>query len=194
MTLLERARPLLDRWFGPPGDPQREAARDIWFESSPDFDAALRAEFLLDHEDAAAGRLASWEAQPEGALALILLLDQVPRNIFRGGPRAYASDPLARAAAERALARGFDGAVPPVWRVFFYLPFEHSENLADQERGLALFAALPPRLDDPDSLRHARRHHEIIARFGRFPHRNAVLGRASTPAELAFLEEPDSSF
>lgn len=192
--LPRRAERLLDRWFGPPGDPGREAARQIWFESTPEFDAALRTEFLADHEDAAAGRLASWEASAEGALALVLLLDQIPRNIFRGSLRAYANDALARAAADRALARGFDRAVPCAWRGFFYLPFEHSEDLADQERALALFAALLPTPESPDPLRHARRHHEIIARFGRFPHRNAVLGRASTPAELAFLAEPDSSF
>jgi uncharacterized protein (DUF924 family) len=194
MTLPERARALIDRWFGPPGDPEREKEREIWFESTPEFDAALRTEFRADHEDATAGRLAAWEASVEGALALVLLLDQIPRNIFRGSPRAYASDALARGAADRALARGFDGAVPRAWRGFFYLPFEHSEDLADQERALALFAAMPPTPECPDPLRHARRHHEIIARFGRFPHRNAVLGRASTPVELAFLAEPDSSF
>jgi uncharacterized protein (DUF924 family) len=194
MTLPVRAQALLDRWFGPRGDPGREAERKIWFESTPEFDAALRAEFFADHEDAVARRLSSWEASAESALGLVILLDQIPRNVFRGSPRAYASDPLARAAAEAALARGFDRAVPPVWRVFFYLPFEHSENLADQERSLALFSSLPPRPENPDPLRYARRHREIIARFGRFPHRNAILGRASTPEELAFLAETDSSF
>lgn len=192
--LPRRAERLIDRWFGPPGDPEREAERKIWFESTPEFDAALRAEFLADHEAGVAGRLVSWEEQPGSALALVLLLDQIPRNIFRGSPSAYASDALARAAADRALARGFDRVVPPAWRGFFYLPFEHSEDLADQERAMALFACLPPMPEYPDPLRHARRHHEIIARFGRFPHRNAVLGRPSTPAELAFLAEPDSSF
>ena len=193
-ALPHRAERLLDRWFGAPGDPEREAARKIWFESTPEFDAALREQFLADYEDAAAGRLGSWEASPESALALVILLDQIPRNIFRGSSRAYASDPLARATAARGLARGFDRAVPPAWRGFFYLPFEHSEDLADQERCLALHAALPPRPDDPDPLRYVRRHHEIILRFGRFPHRNAVLGRASTPEEIVFLSEPDSSF
>jgi uncharacterized protein (DUF924 family) len=194
MTLSPRARALIDRWFGPPDDPGRETAREIWFKSTLEFDAALRAEFFSDHEAAVAGVLQSWEGSAEGALALVLLLDQIPRNIFRGNPRAYASDPLARTAADRALAHGFDRAVPRAWRGFFYLPFEHSEALADQERALMLFAALPPTPEHPDSLRHARRHHEIIARFGRFPHRNAILGRASTAEELAFLAEPDSSF
>jgi uncharacterized protein (DUF924 family) len=192
MTLPDRARALLGRWFGPPDDPGREKAREVWFKSTPEFDAALRAEFLADHEAACAGVLQSWEGSAEGALALVILLDQIPRNIFRGNPRAYTSDALARPAADRALGRGFDRAVPPVWRGFFYLPFEHSENLADQERGLALFSSLPVRSDDSDPLRHARRHHEIVARFGRFPHRNAILGRASTPEELAFLADPDS--
>jgi uncharacterized protein (DUF924 family) len=194
MTLPPRARTLIDRWFGPPDDPGREAAREIWFKSTPEFDAALRAEFFADHEAAVAGGFAAWEGSAESALALVILLDQIPRNIFRGDPRAYANDALARGAADRALARQFDRALPRAWRGFFYLPFEHSEDLADQERALALFGALPPTPEHPDPLRHARRHHEIIARFGRFPHRNAILGRASTPEELAFLAEPDSSF
>ena len=192
--LPPRAERLIERWFGPPGDPERETAREVWFKSTPEFDAALREEFLADHEDAVAGRLAGWEASAVGALALVILFDQIPRNIFRGTPRAFASDPLARAAADRALARGFDGEVPRAWRGFFYLPFEHSEDLSHQERCLSLFADLAPTAENPDPLRHARRHHEIVARFGRFPHRNAALGRASTAEELRFLEEPDSSF
>jgi uncharacterized protein (DUF924 family) len=193
MTLPERARHLIDFWFAPEGDPGRTRYRPIWFRSTEAFDAAVRANFLADYERAAAGALAGWEAAPESALALVLLLDQVPRNSFRGSPRAYASDGQAREVAGRALARGFDQQVPPVWRIFFYLPFEHSEELADQRRALALFAALPPDPDRPDAMRAARRHYDIIARFGRFPHRNAILGRASTAAEIAFLADPDSS-
>jgi uncharacterized protein (DUF924 family) len=193
-ALPERARALLDFWFGPEGDPGRDQRRQIWFKSTEEFDSAVRDNFLADHAAAAAGGLRDWEDAALSALARILLLDRVPRNVFRGSPRAYASDALARAAAERALARGFDRAVPPVWRIFFYLPFEHSEALADQERGLALFAALPRDPDRPEALGEVRRHHEIIARFGRFPHRNAILGRASTPEEIAFLAEPHSSF
>lgn len=194
VTLPGRARALLDFWFAPEGDPARERRRQIWFKSTPEFDLLVRDAFLADHEAAAAGALADWEAMPESALALVLLLDQVPRNVFRGTPRAYATDEEARAAAERALARGFDQQVPPVWRSFFYLPFHHSENVADQRRALALFTALPRDPDFPDDLRYTRRYNDIIARFGRFPHRNAILGRPSTPEEIAFLAGPGSSF
>jgi uncharacterized protein (DUF924 family) len=192
MHLPERARALLDFWFGPPDDPLRERHREVWFKSTPEFDAAVRHGFLADHEQAAAGALAAWEAAPHGALALLLLLDQVPRNIFRGTPRAYATDPQARAAADRSLARGFDQTISPCWRIFFHLPFVHSENLADQQRAVALSAALPPDPERSASRRHGRPYVEIIGRFGRFPHRNAILGRVSTPEEIAFLAGPDS--
>src|SRR6266446_10981979 len=192
--LPKRAKALLDAWFGPPADPARETHREIWFKSTADFDAALRRDFLADYGAAAAGELASWEALPESALALVLLLDQVPRNIFRGTPRAYASDAAACAAADRALERGFDQLVPPAWRLFFYMAFHHSENIADQRRSAALFNALPRNPDRRGSLRrYGRPYIEVIERFGRFPHRNKILGRESTPAEIAFLAERDSS-
>jgi uncharacterized protein (DUF924 family) len=187
VNLPEPAAALLDFWFGPADDPDRERQREIWFRSTDAFDAALRLGFLEDHELAAAGLLTAWEASPQGALALVLLLDQVPRNLFRGTPRAYMTDAAARAAADRALARGFDRQVPPVWRQFFYLPFHHSEDFADQRRARALFEALPADPERAERLRYARRYHEIIARFGRFPHRNAILGRESTAEEIAFL-------
>ena len=193
-NLPDRARALLDAWFGPPGDPGRERHRDIWFKGTPQFDASLREAFLADYEAGAAGKLRSWEALPEGALALVLLLDQIPRNIFRDTPRAYAADAAARAAADRALARGFDRLVPEAWRRFFYMPFHHSENLADQRRSAALFDGLPGQRDRRGSLhRYGRPYVEVIARFGRFPHRNAILGRASTPEESAFLAERDKT-
>ena len=191
-TLPDRATALLDFWFGPPDDQGREQHRKIWFRSNVEFDAALRREFLADYEAAAAGMLLSWEAEAEGALALVLLLDQVPRNIFRGTPRSYASDAAARATADRALERGFDQMVPPAWRLFFYMPFHHSEDLADQRRSLALSKALPRNPDRGGSLRrYGRPYIEVIERFGRFPHRNEILGRESTPAEIAFLAERD---
>src|SRR6516162_2457320 len=194
VSLPDRARALLDTWFGPPGDPERERHRDIWFKSTAEFDASLRNAFLADYEAGAAGELRSWEALPEGALALVLLLDQIPRNIFRDTPRAYATDAAARAAANRALARGFDRLVPEVWRRFFYMPYHHSENLADQHRSVALFGALPRDPDRRGALRrYGRPYVEVIARFGRFPHRNAILGRASTPEESAFLAERDKT-
>lgn len=188
--LPPRAQALLDFWFGPAGDPEREKHRETWFHGTPEFDAALRREFLADYEAAAAGALASWEASAEGALALVLLLDQIPRNIFRETPRAYASDAAARAAADCALARGFDRQVPPAWRLFFYMPFHHSENLADQQRSVALSERLPRNPDRRGSLRrYGHPYIEVIGRFGRFPHRNAILARESTAEEIAFLNE-----
>ena len=190
--LPERARALLDFWFGPEGDPDRESHREIWFKSTPEHDASLRRLFLADHEQAAGGALAAWEEQPESALALVLLLDQVPRNIFRGTPRAYATDALAREVADRAMARGFDRLLPPAWRKFFYMPLHHSESVEDQRRSLDLLAAVPNDPARAENTRYARRYLDIIERFGRFPHRNACLGRLSTPEELAFLQEPES--
>jgi uncharacterized protein (DUF924 family) len=188
--LPDRAKALLDVWFGPPGDPGRERPRTIWFKSTPDFDGALQEAFLDDYEAAAAGALSSWEATPEGALALVLLLDQIPRNIFRASPRTYATDAQARAVADRALEKGFDRLVPPVWGKFFFMPFHHSENLEDQRRSLALFEI---EQRDPDRAGSLRRYGlpyiDVIERFGRFPHRNAVLGRESTPEEIVFLAE-----
>jgi len=194
----ERAQATLDSWFGPPGDPERENHRQIWFKSTPEHDDRLRDLFLADYERAASGALGGWEAAPESALALLLLLDQIPRNIFRATPRAYATDPAALAAADRALARGFDAAVPPAWRKFFYMPFHHSEDLADQRRAGALAESLPRDRDDRDPergglRRYGRPYVEVIERFGRFPHRNAILGRVSTPEEIAFMEEARAS-
>jgi uncharacterized protein (DUF924 family) len=193
MILPDRAMALLDFWFGLPGDPGREQHREIWFKSTHEFDAALRQEFLADYEAAAAGAWGSWEAQAEGALALVLLLDQVPRNIFRGTPRAYATDAAALATADRALGRGFDQLVPPAWRLFFYMPFHHSEDIEDQRRSVELFNALPRNPDRRGSLRrYGCPYVEVIERFGRFPHRNEILGRQSTPDEIAFLAERDT--
>ena len=194
VSLPERAQALLDMWFGPPGDPGREQQRKIWFKSTAEFDASLRQAFLPDYEEAAAGSLRAWETTPQGALALVLLLDQIPRNIVRGTPRAYAADAAARAVADRALAKGFDQKVPPVWRMFFYMPFHHSENLEDQRRSQALFEALPRNPDRAGSLRrYGSPYAEVIERFGRFPHRNASLGREPTPDEIAFLAELDKA-
>jgi uncharacterized protein (DUF924 family) len=188
----ERAQALLDFWFGPPGDPDRENHRQVWFKCPPEHDDTLRRLFLADYEQAAAGVLDAWEAAPESALALVLLLDQFPRNAFRDTPRAYTTDHLARAAADRALARGFDAVMPPVWRKFFYMPLHHSESLADQRRATALTESLPDDRAPGDRGGHRRYGHpypEVIERFGRFPHRNAILGRPSTPEELAFMKK-----
>jgi uncharacterized protein (DUF924 family) len=161
----------------------RAAGPDKWFTKDAAFDDAIRARFLATCE-AAAARALAWDDSAEGALALLIVLDQFPRNIFRGSARAFAADPLAREVATRAIARGFDSQVAVAERGFFYLPFEHSEALADQERCVALNRAS----GDADALKWAELHADIIRRFGRFPHRNAVLGRATTPDEQAFLD------
>jgi len=161
----------------------RAAGPEKWFEKDTDFDEEIRRRFLAVHEAAAAGKLAAWEESAEGTLALLILLDQFPRNMFRGSARAFATDAQARTVAAGALLRGFDGAIADM-RSFFYLPFEHSEDMADQERCTALYKAA----GDTDGLKWAELHADIIRRFGRFPHRNAILGRTTTPEEQAFLD------
>ncbi|AEG93158.1 DUF924 family protein [Ramlibacter tataouinensis] len=161
----------------------REAGPQRWFRKDPAFDERFRTRFLPAHEAAARGALQGWADTADGALALLLLLDQFPRNAFRGCARAYATDAAAREIAHGALERGFDAQVEAPLRNFFYLPLMHSERLADQVLAVDKTRAL-----GEEPLRHARIHHDIIERFGRFPHRNAVLGRATTPEEQAFLD------
>ncbi len=161
----------------------RAAGPDKWFNKNDAFDAEIRQRFLDTYEAAAAGRLAAWEDDADGALARVIVLDQFARNMFRGSPRTYAADPLARAAAERAIARGFDRRFALPERLFFYLPFMHAEDLADQERCVALLRDA----GEVDWMKDAQEHADIIRRFGRFPHRNGVLGRTTTPDEQAFL-------
>ena len=162
----------------------RAAGPDKWFKKNTEFDAAIRENFLATHEAAANGELASWEVTPEGAYALVIVLDQFPRNMFRGSARAFAADPLAREVSGRALERGFDRQIEERGRGFFYLPLMHSETLADQERCVALYRAL----GQSENLKYAEDHADIIRRFGRFPHRNTALGRATTAVEQAFLD------
>jgi uncharacterized protein (DUF924 family) len=162
----------------------REAGPDKWFTRDEAFDAEVRDKFLGTYEAAVAGTLAAWEDTAEGALALAIVLDQFPRNMFRGSARTFAADPQARAVASQALKRGYDQDVPEAERGFFFLPFMHSEEIADQERCVALYRAA----GDDDGLKHAEQHADIIRRFGRFPHRNPLLGRATTPEEQAFLD------
>jgi uncharacterized protein (DUF924 family) len=162
----------------------QQAGPDRWFNKDVSFDKEIRNRFFDTYEAAAAGKLSDWEQSARGALALLILLDQFPRNMFRGDARAFATDALARAVTAGAIVRGFDSQVPKELRGFFYLPFEHSEDLADQERCIALHKATA----DADGLKWAEIHADIIRRFGRFPHRNAVLGRTTTPEEQAFLD------
>lgn len=163
-----------------------EAGRARWFAKSDAFDTAIRDRFAAAHHAAAQGDLAGWADSAEGSLALLLLLDQFPRNIYRGSAHAFATDPLARAVANAAIAAGHDRQVALDLRLFFYLPFEHSEQMADQDRCLALCEALEA--EGGESADWAKMHRDIIARFGRFPHRNRALGRESTEEEIAFLD------
>lgn len=162
----------------------RDAGPQKWFTRDDGFDREIRTRFLDTYEAAKDGQLSSWRNSAAGALALLILLDQFPRNMFRGSDRAFATDKLAREIAAEALAAGFDQALPADLRAFLYLPFMHSENLADQERCLGLYRAL----GNEEGLRYAEIHADIIRRFGRFPHRNAALGRTTTPDEQAFLD------
>lgn len=161
-----------------------DAGPQRWFKRDDAFDATFRERFLALHERAARGELDGWLVTPRGALALALLLDQFPRNAFRGTPRMYATDAHARRVARLALERGDDGQLPQELRNFLYLPFMHSEELADHEISVAKTAALPG-----DQHRYALHHRDIVERFGRFPHRNAILGRTSTPEEERFIAE-----
>ena len=162
-----------------------EAGPKAWFKKSEVFDAEIRHRFEALHFAASRGELDDWAQTSDGALALLLLLDQFPRNLFRGSPHAFATDPLARQVARAAVDRGFDTQVAPELRQFFYLPFEHSEHLEDQDHGVALCAAS----GDAELVKWARIHRDIVARYGRFPHRNASLGRKTSEAERAFLDE-----
>lgn len=163
----------------------RAAGPERWFAADPGFDQAIAESFGAAHLEAARGALADWEQDASGALALLLLTDQFPRNIYRHSAHAFATDAMARAVADRAMARGFDEAAEPSLRQFFYLPLQHHEDAASQARAVALYE----KLGDAKGLEYAHIHADIIARFGRFPHRNAVLGRISTPEETAYLKD-----
>jgi len=176
-------------WFGDPESPDYGKDRAVWFMKNDAFDAEIKDRFMSVIESAGTAKLDAMAESPEGAVALVVTLDQFPRNVFRDHPRAFATDAKALDIAKQALAKGFDQLVMPMMRKFLYLPFEHSEKLEDQERALDLFGTL-----GGQDLEWAQKHHIIIARFGRFPHRNAVLGRTSTADEEQFLTEPDSSF
>lgn len=183
-----RANEVLRFWF------RGAERRKEWFAKDPSFDAEIRERFLRTYEDAASGAVKHWKEQPGDCLALVVALDQFPRNLFRGTARAFATDAAARDAAAHALDRGWDRAMLPVERLFLYLPFEHSESAADQERSLALMRELSRHPETADALEWAEKHFAVIARFGRFPHRNVALGRPSTPAEIEFLRQPGASF
>ena len=198
----EKKDELLQFWFGDdPDDAAVAAAKaELWWGHRQETDDLLQSRFGAAASAAAAGVLDHWAGSPRGRLALILLLDQLPRAIHRGTPKAFAQDAKARKVSEQGLESGAERLLRPIERLFVYLPFEHSEDMADQDRSVQLIRNLGASV--PEGQRktfagfvdYAVRHREVIARFGRFPHRNAILGRESTPEEKAFLEQPDSSF
>jgi uncharacterized protein (DUF924 family) len=176
---------ILQFWF-------EDTAPAAWFQVNADFDALLRDRFLSVYDMAKTGMFDGWASNADGALALIVLFDQFPRNMFRGTPDAFGTDEKALEIARSAIAAGFDQVHPPLRRRFLYLPFEHSENLDDQDLAVQYFGNM--QYDDPLGYEYALRHRHVISRFGRFPHRNAILSRASTPEETEFLKTAGSSF
>lgn len=187
-----RAAEVLRFWFGDPSEYGKK--RKCWFEKNPVFDAELGDRFLALHADAMARHLEHWRASPLDCLAYIVVLDQFSRNLYRDDARAFTADPRALEAAREAIARSFDRTLLPVERQFVYLPFEHSESIEDQQRCCALMESLIDHPETGDLLDWARKHLRVIERFGRFPHRNAVLGRPSTPEELDYLAQPGAGF
>jgi len=191
------AKDILLFWFDDPADPNGEYGqqRQVWFSKNPEFDQQIRDRFLPAYGQARRGEFAAWIDAAHSALALTLLLDQFPRNLFRGQARGFEADTQALATAQAAIARQYDQALLPVERMFFYLPFEHSENLDHQAQAVSLFEALVQTAPELQStLDYAYRHRDVIAQFGRFPHRNEALGRPSTEAERQFLSQPGSRF
>lgn len=196
------AQALLDYWFGADADDATVASKQagLWWKSDPAVDDDLRTRFADLVDKGGHNELDEWVSTPRGLLALILLSDQLPRNIFRNTPRAFAFDPIARSHCREGIARGVDLELRPIERVFHYLPLEHSESISDQNDSVRLFSDLArnARTETKEVfqnyLRFAERHREIIDRFGRFPHRNRILGRESTAEEIAFLQTPGSSF
>ncbi|MEQ8665332.1 MAG: DUF924 family protein [Rhodospirillales bacterium] len=181
---------VIDFWFGEPGSDLRGKGRKVWWVVDEAFDTAVQDTLGSLYEKAAAGVFDGWAEDPKGCVALVLLLDQAPRNLFRGHARAFATDEKARGVTREALAHRLDLEVPEFMRVFLYMPLEHSEDLTDQELCVELMRAL----GNQTYVDFAVRHRDIIARFGRFPHRNDVLGRRSTEEEIEFLKQPGSSF
>jgi uncharacterized protein (DUF924 family) len=189
---LAAAAEVLAFWFGEPAPTEPRAE---WFRKDAAFDGLICQRFAGAIDSALAGGLQDWDATPAGALARIVLLDQFTRNTFRDTPRAFSGDALALSAAQALVARGGDQTLPPLQRWFVYLPFEHAEDLAVQRESMRLFSALTAAEPSmADAQLWAQKHFDVVARFGRYPHRNAVLGRVSTPEEVAFLSQPGSGF
>ncbi len=179
---------ILDYWFGPPDSEIHGTFREMWYRGGPEIDSEIAERFEALYERAAAGELDDWREQARSCLAMILLLDQFPRNMFRGEPRSFATDAKAVETARHAVGRGYDRGLDLNVQQFHYMPFEHSEDIADQRRAVELFRAAADDERKEENIGYAIKHLEIIERFGRFPHRNAILGRDSTPEEIAFLD------
>lgn len=190
----DRAEAVLDFWFGAAGTPEEGTVRREWFAAEPAFDARIAAEFGETIEAALAGECDAWARSAQTACALVIVVDQFTRNVFRGTPRMFEGDRLALHTARRIVAERWDDSYDALQRWFCYMPFEHSESIDDQRESLRLFGALREHPLAGGAWRWAKSHHAVIERFGRFPHRNAILGRVSTPAETAFLREPGSGF
>ena len=194
INVPDEANAVLRFWFGTPDDADYGEHRTIWFRGGEAFDEEIRRRFLTLHEFASAGELDYRRHGAQTCLALILVLDQFSRNLFRGSGRAFAADFRALEHARHAIAQGFDKTVPPVHRNFFYLLFEHSEEIDDQHNSVALCRVNEPYPGAVNSLDYAMRHLRVIIRFGRYPHRNEALGRPSTPAEIAFLATSEKGY
>lgn len=190
----DKAQEVLDFWFGPEQDPAFGTQKKAWFIKSQDFDQTIRDRFLVEYEAALSGQLASWQNHPKSCLALIIVLDQFSRNLFRNTPQAFQADEQARHVAQHALSQGFEKELCPVECWFLFLPFEHSERLADQEISLALWATLQEDAASQSAIDYAKQHAEVIQKFGRFPHRNHILNRKNTSEETEFLKQPGSRF
>ena len=190
----DEPREILDFWFGREGEEGHGEFREEWFTKDPGFDREIRDRFEPVYEEAVSGRLDYWKEEAKSCLALAILLDQFPRNMYRGDARMYAADEKAREVARHAIEHAHDRELSPTERMFAYLPFEHSEDLEDQRLSVELFRRLAEETGSEDLLIYSLRHEEIVERFGRFPHRNGILGRTTTSEEAEFLEGPNSSF
>jgi uncharacterized protein (DUF924 family) len=191
---LSAPQEILDFWFGSEDEEGYGEFREAWFTKDREFDREIRDRFEPVYEEAAGGGLDHWKSEAQSCLALIIVLDQFPRNMYRGDARMYAADEKAREAARHAIEHAYDRELSPYGRLFTYLPFEHSEELDDQRLSVELFRGLATEMGSEDLLGYAVRHLEIVERFGRFPHRNEILGRRTTPEEAEFLSGPDSYF
>ena len=199
MSSHPRAKTIRSFWFGEENSPDHGRYRRVWFQKDDDFDAQIREQFSADVERAAAGEYDDWKAIPEDAVALILLLDQFPRNLYRGDPKSFATDSKALTIAQSLVNSKIDRELPPAYRFFVYLPYEHSELFSHQKTSVSLMESLVTEVPDLDDglkggVDFAKRHRDVIQKFGRFPHRNEILGRSSTPVEIEFLKQPGSGF